>query len=167
LVSIKTLLKVEEKINIRCRSNNFKIAEGYTNLQNAIDSRINSRRAIDFVEERLIKTGYVKKNGMPDFARFYKYACINSDVWSTFSTGSHVPSKETLLKIIIGLRLNEVEAKEFLMLAGSGFNHSDYRDIVILACIDCGYYEIEDVYDILEKYGSMMVCGKRRFTNIY
>jgi hypothetical protein len=167
LVSVKTLLKVEERINIRCRLTNFKIIEGYAELQNAIDNRINSRKTIDFVEDKLIKTGYIKKNGKPDFAKFYKYACINPDVWSTFSSGTHVPSKETLLKIIIGLRLDETEAKEFLMLAGSSFNPSDYRDVVILACMDCDYYEIEDVYDILEKYGSMMICGKRRFANIY
>lgn len=167
MVSVKTLLKVEERINIRHRSANFKISERYGELQDAIDNRINSRKAIDFVEDKLIKTGWVKKNGRPDFARFYKYACINPDVWSTFSSGSHVPSKETLLKIIIGLRLDEAEAKEFLMLAGSSFNPGDYRDVVILACMDCGYYEIEDVYDILEKYGSMIVCGKRRFANIY
>lgn len=167
MITPKRLLNIEEKINMRSRMMYFKVNLYNLELENAISNRENGKKAIEYVVEKLIQMGYTKKNGKPDFGRFYKYACINPDVWSTFSSGSHAPSKETLLKIIIGLRLNEIEAREFLMLAGSGFNLNDYRDVVILACMDCGYYEIEDVYDILERYGSMTMNGKRRFANIY
>jgi hypothetical protein len=85
----------------------------------------------------------------------------------TFSSGTHRPSKETLLKIVIGLRLNEDEARDLLSLEGNGFRSNDKRDNVLLACMECGYYEIEEVYEILEEYGGVVVNGKRLFQNIY
>lgn len=162
------LLQVEECINRGMATLCLEKKEiSLTMIEEAIKQRNNDIKPMQFLEKRFIKQGFMKKSGVIDYPKFYRYARINPDVWSTFSNGSHAPSKETLLKIIIALKMIESEAKEFLSLCGSGFAAEDYRDTVILACIDCEYYEIEDVYEILEFYGGEMIRKKRRFHNIY
>ena len=141
--------------------------EKRTEIDDAIRRHGQRQSAVDYVFRLLPEHGFRLTNGEADWVRFYKYARIEADVWSTFSSGAHQPSKETLLKIIIGLRLNEEEACELLSLAGNGFRGDDKRDNVILACMECGYYEVEDVYEILEEYGGVIVNGKRLFQNIY
>jgi len=134
-----------------------------------IDERLRQRTVgytpADYVLRQLPLRGFRTKDGEADWVRFYKYARIEPGVWSTFSSGLHAPSKETLLKIVVALRLNEREAGD--LLAAAGHSLHDFRDQVILACMDCGYYEIEDVYDILEEYGGQIINGRRRFKNIY
>jgi len=160
------IYRVEEALNRRACANGEE-TQKRTDIDAAIQIRISGPTAADYVLNKLYERGFRLKNGEADWVRFYKHARIEPDVWSTFCSGTHAPSKETLLKIIIGLRLNETEAREFLALAGSGFRSDDRRDRVILACMDCGYYDAEDVYMILEEYGGTLVHGKRLFKNIY
>lgn len=162
--------QVEEALNRKNRSDlsvSVKTLEKRIEIDDAIRRRGRKQSAVDYVLQMLPERGFRLANGDADWVRFYKYARIEADVWSTFSSGAHQPSKETLLKIIIGLRLNEEEACELLSLAGNGFRGDDKRDNVILACMECGYYKVEDVYEILEEYGGVVVNGKRLFPNIY
>lgn len=164
------ICQIEEMLNRRnlLRLPDFvETLEKRTEIDDAIRRHGQKQSAVDYVFRLLPERGFRLTNGEADWVRFYKYARIEADVWSTFSSGTHRPSKETLLKIIIGLRLNEDEANELLSLEGSGFRSNDKRDNVLLACMECGYYEIEDVYEILEEYGGVAVSGKRLFQNIY
>ena len=162
--------QIEEILNRKNRSGlpvSVEALEKRTEIDDAIRRRGRKQSAVDYVFHMLPERGFRLANGEADWVRFYKYARIEADVWSTFSSGAHRPSKETLLKIIVGLRLSEDEACELLSLEGNGFRSDDKRDNVLLACMECGYYEIEDVYEILEEYGGVVVNGKRLFQNIY
>ena len=108
--------------------------------------------AADFVLNLLPKRGFARKDGKPSVSRFYKYAQISRDVWSTFVLNTHTPSKPTLFKIIIGLNMTEQEAREFLALAGSGFDLQEMTDRLILACLNSGITDPDVVSDILEWY---------------
>ena len=77
-----------------------------------------------------------------------------------------MPKKETLLKIVIGLRLNPREADQLMEKASNRMNYNDLRDRVIMACMYRNIYDPEDVYEVLE-YFAAGDKKKRRFKNIY
>lgn len=117
--------------------------------------------------ERIEGTQFRRKSGGLNEAAFYKYARIEKNTWSNIRLGNTTPQKETMLKLVIALRLNEQEAVALLAKASYGFNDTDLRDMVILACIDTNCYEIETVYEILEEYADDGPGRLRRFRNIY
>lgn len=116
---------------------------------------------------------YIKRLNNPDFfsklgnikeAAFYEYALIDKSTWSSIKYNTIIPSKKTLLKLVIALRLNETEAKDLLRKGSNSFDLKDMRDQVILALIDIKCYDITDVYEVLEEYRNK---GPKKFDNIY
>ncbi|MCI7813053.1 MAG: hypothetical protein SO016_08515 [Lachnospiraceae bacterium] len=114
--------------------------------------------------ERMRNPYFVKKNGKLDEAGFYTYAMIDKNTWSNIRWNKTVPKKETLLKLIIALKLNRREADELMNKASNSLTDSDPRDRIIMALIDIQCYEIEEVYEILEEYGK---DAEHPFPNIY
>lgn len=110
------------------------------------------------------KKNFYKKNGTLNGESFCKYVYIDKSTWSNIQYDIGKPSKETLLKLIIALELNEEEAQEVLNKGGRSFCYSDFRDQLILAIIDKKIYDIETVFEILEKYRN---DGVHKFENIY
>lgn len=107
---------------------------------------------------------FIKKSGKLDEAGFYTYARIDKNTWSNLRWGKTLPKKETLLKLIIALRLNMDEANKLMHKASNSLTDIDPRDRIIMALIDIRCYDIEDVYEILEDYGKN---GAQPFKNIY
>ena len=132
-------------------------------LQNRIDCKEESS-LYDFLRRKLQEQRFVKKSGLLDEAGFYTYAGISSNTWSNIRLKNGTPSKETLLKLIIGLQLNQDEAKLLMTLGHNELRESDPRDRIILALIDIRCYDIYTVYDVLEEYGKN---GAQPFKNIY
>lgn len=113
--------------------------------------------------QRLNDPRFFFKNGNVNAAAFYRYACIDKSTWTDLCYGLALMKKKTILKLIIALRLNEDEAKDFMLRASNGFDPKDIRDQIILALIDLKCYEIEDVYEVLEEYRKK----GHNFENIY
>ena len=107
---------------------------------------------------------FTKKNGKLDESGFYIYARIDKTTWSNMRWNLRTPSKETLLKLVFALKLDEEEAEELLKRGSNSLNEQDPRDRVVLALIDVRCYEIESVYEVLEEYGKN---GAEPFKNIY
>lgn len=107
---------------------------------------------------------FIKKSGKLDEPGFYAYARIDKTTWSNLRWNLRVPSKETLLKLIFALRLNEAEARALMARGSNSLNEADPRDRIVLALLDVGCYEIESVYEVLEEYGTR---GAVPFRNIY
>lgn len=119
----------------------------------------------DYVREKMGRqVRFVKKNGALDEAGFYAYARIDKSTWSGMRWNLRKPSKETLLKLVFALRLTESEAHELMKRGSNSLNEADPRDLIVLALLDIGCYDIEDVYDVLEEYGTN---GAHPFKNIY
>ncbi len=116
---------------------------------------------------RLDNPAFLRKNGEINEAAFYKYARIEKSNWSRIRLGEAFPRKETLLKLVIALHLNEKDASTLLSKASCSFNDTDLRDMVILACLDIRCYDIETIYEILEEYADNGPDRPRRFKNIY
>ena len=107
---------------------------------------------------------FIKKSGKLDESGFYAYARIDKTTWSNLRWNLRIPSKETLLKLIFALRLNEADARELMTRGSNSLNEADPRDRIVLALLDVGCYEIEAVYEVLEEYGTR---GAVPFRNIY
>ncbi len=142
-------------------------ADLQASIESVIQNRIDRSEEISlysFLCEKLRERHFVKKSGLLDEAGFYNYARISSNTWSNIRLGNGVPSKETLLKLIIALRLSEAEAGKLMELGHNALRFSDPRDRIILALIDIRCYDIYTVYDVLEEYGKH---GAHPFSNIY
>jgi hypothetical protein len=66
---------------------------------------------------------------------FYKQAGISKAVFSNMKKSDYVAKKETVLKSIIGLRLNYTNASALLEKAGFAFVWKDPTDLVIIYCV--------------------------------
>lgn len=165
----KLMIRIEEYLNnLPQNSETWKIdPDIYSALEEALQSRKGadtSGSLYEFLCEQLKKQHFVKKSGLLDEAGFYTYAQISSNTWSNIRWGNGIPSKETLLKLIMGLKMDEDTAVRLMELGENELRLSDPRDRVILALIDIRCYDIYTVYDVLEEYGK---CGAQPFSNIY
>lgn len=161
----KIFIQIEEYLNnISLEKNCVSAAKLDPNIIKAIEQRQNENEETlyEFVCRHLRKRNFVKKSGLLDEAGFYKYADIDRSTWSNLRYGE-IPTKTTLLKLIIGLRLNEEDAKTLMEKGSNALNILDKRDQVILGLIDARCYVIEDVYDVLEEFGE----NGKVFKNIY
>ena len=166
------LVRVEERRNALTQSGLAGAAEKMDAelqrmLEETMKRRIQSGTASDYVLRMLPERGFTLPDGQPDCVRFYHYACINPDVWSTFLSGTHAPSSATLMKLVVALALDEEQARQFLALSGAGFNMKDPCHCVLLACIECGYRDPESVCEILEYYEDVYARKSKPFKNIY
>lgn len=165
----KQMVRIEEALNRLAdpRAMQKLDPEIQASIEDAIRNRIDLKaepQLYDFLCKKLREQHFVKKSGLLDEAGFYTYAQISSNTWSNIRWGNGIPSKETLLRIIIALKLNENDANEVMRLGRNSLSLSDPRDRVILALIDIRCYDIYTVYDVLEEYGKY---GARPFANIF
>lgn len=163
------MIKIEEFLNNLPRSCEVKKVD--SDLQTALEEALKHRKAsvsddslYRFLCKQLEKRHFVKKSKLLDEAGFYTYAQISSNTWSNIRWGNGIPSKETLLKLIIALKMDEDDANELMRLGHNALKLSDPRDRVILALIDIRCYDIYTVYEVLEEYGQNRTNG---FSNIY
>ncbi len=169
---------VEEYINIM----NYKRSRKFLNKYDmAVLDLINPRikfevpEQISFYDQIILRIKkmneprFIRKNGNIYDARFYEYARIDDATWSDIKNDKVIPSKKTLLKLIIALRLNHDEAEEMLKQFGKTFETGDIQDQVIQAVIDLreNYdLDVDDIEDILFRYQEMYK-DKKYFECIY
>lgn len=113
------------------------------------------RKDLDFLDTHLRMRGYVRDKGKNigeiNYALFRDEADITQSVWSRYATGTQTRTDhDTLLKIILGLRLNEADAHYFLSLTGSGFAvATDMIDRIVLSYIMSDYLGDISTVDIV------------------
>ena len=101
------------------------------------------------LDEYLVANGYVRKNGSINYPRFYKIAEIPQPSWNRYFNGTNGNAPiETLLKIVLALRMPTQDAIKFMSSAGSGFYTGNEQDMLILAFIDSDYLGLTEVVDI-------------------
>ena len=112
---------------------------------------------------------FIKKSGKLDEKKFYDYAQIGKNTWSNIRLNAKGITKESALKLVIALQLNEEEAKVILKKASWSFNPNDDRDNVILALLHRKCFVPKDAARILESYANTQKEGETicLFENIY
>lgn len=185
-MDILILIAVEEYLNrqkYRCEASLPAVAQKVdSSVMTFINSRLESNReenklstkepslyqdAINYIK-RMKDPRFLRKNGEVKEATFYHYAYIDKSTWSDMKWEKIIPSKKTLLKLILALRLGEDEAVALLAKGKSGFDSNDMQDQVILALIEMqsgGYkLKVDDIVEILDYY---RVNGPQPYDSIY
>ena len=108
----KLMIKIEEYLNNLPQRNAVQKVDPdiHAALEEAIKNRtdvVSKESLYDFLCNQLRRQHFVKKSGLLDEAGFYTYAQISSNTWSNIRWGNGNPSKETLLKLIIALKMDE------------------------------------------------------------
>lgn len=121
-----------------------------------------------FYIKRLGDSRFLRKNGGVKEAAFYQYAYIDKSTWSGLKRDQITPSKKTVFKIALALKLSEEETGELLGKAHQGFDPEDYQDRLILALIELrkGPYQldVDGIVEVLEYYQRN---GPKPFDSIY
>ena len=173
-MNIFLLVMVEEYLN-RHKAEGLHYRKLDSKIQDAIKERMDQGEKMETLYtvvqnyiKRLNNVNFQFKNGNLNETAFCKYARIDKSTWSDLRYNQIVPSKETLLKLVIALRLNEQEAEDLLHRGSNSFDMTELRDQIILALIDIRCYNIEDVYEVLEEYRKQEIeKNKKPFKNIY
>ncbi len=127
----------------------------------------------ELLKEFLRAHGYVKEDNSLDYTQFYRDADILEGTWSKYiHQKNEETSKDTLLKIVLALRMSTKQAVEFLYSAGGGFYRGNRRDMLILAFIDTNYLKLTNiaeiqykVFDLLNYY--LECANSDEFHNLY
>lgn len=97
-------------------------------------------------------TQYIDRAGLTE-PQFYSQARISTAVFSNMRRDDYTPSKASVLKSIIGLKLNYTDASALLEKAGYTFVWSDIKDLTIIFCIMNGIYNPIEVDELLASIG--------------
>lgn len=111
---------------------------------------------------------FIKKNGTVNASAFYTYAYVDKSTWSELRHSQVTPSKKTLQKLAIALRLGEAEAAALLAKGHCAFEPDDLQDQVILALLDLQQedpsLDVDAAMEVLEYYRTH---GAQPFDSIY
>ncbi len=92
---------------------------------------------------------YFKKNGEVKTTPFHEDAFVGADSWAALMNGEQC-EKETALRIVMALKLNEANANKLLKSTGWFLSVNDERDVVLMALMALGEYRPTVIYHILE-----------------
>lgn len=112
---------------------------------------------------------YIRKNIKDkelSFSEFLLNAEISKNAWEPFLPDSKklTTSQATLLKLILGLRMDQPSGGELLHRVNSDFVMR--RDLAVLICINSGIFEPEECFYILEFFAEGY-GGERCYKNIF
>lgn len=104
----------------------------------------------DSLEKHLKKL--INKKGLKN-SEVYTAACISKQYFSKLLKGQVKPSKEKMLSLAIGLRLNMDETVDFLRLGGYAFSPISQTDVVVRYFIIHEDYSVMKIDIVLFDYG--------------
>lgn len=116
---------------------------------------------------------FLKGKGEVKEEVFYEYAYIDNTTWNNIKKYKNIdskkvtPSKKTILKLILALKMDKTEADDMLSRVNERFDYNDTQDKVICAIIETGYkyiYEVDQIVEILDFYKKNSV---KPFISIY
>lgn len=88
-----------------------------------------------------------------DIVKFYKNAGLTRDVFSKLcSNRFYQPSKQTAIKVCLGLKLKIKESEYLLSLAGYALSGSIRKDLIIRFCISSEIYNLLEINNLLYQY---------------
>lgn len=83
-------------------------------------------------------------------SEFAQQARLSRQVVSLMNTdASYLPKKRNAFACVIGLRLNEAEARDLLQRGSYTFSKSSPLDLTVLYCIQHGIYDIDLINELL------------------
>ncbi len=96
---------------------------------------------------------YLERGGFKTDSSFYNYIGMSRQTFARIRDNSKSLSKQNILLMIIGLKLNYPEAVEFLQEFGYSFKKSDKRDVILEYILKNSDYDLDMVNDLLYQFG--------------
>ena len=104
--------------------------------------------------------GHVRDRFGGDAPAVYRAAHVSRKTYSAIiSNELRAVSKDTAIAFALALHLPRDEAEALLRSAGYAFSDFILEDMIALACIVAGIYEIEKVNEILSAHGAKQLAG--------
>ena len=110
----------------------------------------NEEKVMSFVEYLYT---LLDKYNITNPADVYNKVNISRQLWSTIISNKTNPSLNTCIKIALGIGVNKHECKYLLKKAGYTLASSNKYSLIIRYAIENKIYNINDVNDLLIKYG--------------
>ena len=88
-----------------------------------------------------------------DHTEFYNYANIRAQTWSKMQAEQYIPSRDTVSKSILTLKLDVLEAALLMDRAGYTFMWNNQRELAIYFCIANKTYDLRTVDCLLVTSG--------------
>ena len=98
---------------------------------------------------RMVKERYRKES------EFYHAAGIDKRIFHKIQTNfGSMPSRDTVFRCCIGLKLSVEEAEKLLKLAGMAFSPRNPNDLVLKFCLEKGIQDIPGINYMLYRYAT-------------
>lgn len=86
-------------------------------------------------------------------AEFYTHCNISRQVFSNMQTNDYDPTKQTIYKILIGLKLEFLDAVVLMENAGYTFTFKTREQLIVIFCLLHRFFDTEDVDALLVEFG--------------
>lgn len=113
----------------------------------------------DFLKESFEEEGIAKRLNLYMYERdittamIYERCFVDRRLISKITSGTNYhPSKNTMLALCIGLRLNLQEGEEFLLLAGYSFSNTSKYDLIMKFMLQNEIYDLDIINEMLYLY---------------
>lgn len=101
---------------------------------------------------------HLDRLGYKSDADFYNSISMPRQQFSRLRDANSTLSKKTVLWIIVGLKLDYVQACDLLQKAGYNFRKNDMRDVVLTYIFRNTTYDLDTVNLILDHFGIAPLC---------
>ncbi len=128
--------------------------DDYENAEDAL-RRWEKEHAYSTFQEELLD--HISEKRMSTVS-FYKKAHFDRKLFSAIKNNrDYNPQKTTAIACCLALNLDIDETKSLLEKAGYSLSDAKRWDVIISHCIECKYYDIDDVNFILEHFGEKLL----------
>lgn len=139
----KIIKEIRSKKNNDCKAGN---------IEDRIEEMlIESKNNDNILYQLLCK--HLELKGYKSDSDFYNSISMPRQVFARIRDAKKTLSKQNILQMIIGLKLDYTEATEFLNAAGYSFRKNDKRDTILMFIIKNIDYDLDMVNEILYKFG--------------
>lgn len=139
---------INEKVRRRCGTK-----KSERNIEQSIEKVLRENKNNSSNLYRLLGK-YLERGGFKTDSSFYNYIGMSRQTFARIRDNSKSLSKQNILLIIVGLKLNYPEAVEFLQEFGYSFKNSDKRDAILKYILKNTDYDLDMVNDILYHFGA-------------
>lgn len=130
-------------------TNQLALCKRYTEILGLSDGQTDSERK-SYPGFRDVLIELIHMQGIKD-SELYRCACISPQVFDRIinDRNSKAPTRKTVIKLAVALRLSPEKSEAFLAAAGYAFALNDPSERIIVEQIECGNFDIDRINDVL------------------
>lgn len=100
-----------------------------------------------------------------DYVAVYKNAQINRQHFSKIRNGQSQPSKKTIIRLAIAMKLDEPETEQLLHSAGFKLSKSFNVDLIVRFCLQNGCHDLREIDGLIYELTSQSLMNESCFVS--